>query len=298
MTRAAGGPLAWSTRRARDIGFLGSNTYHPPMGRRLGQHFLTHPAIARSLVDAAGIHRGDTVLEIGPGRGALTRELLSRGARVIAIEKDHSLISQLHHTFKHELASEALTLIEKDVRDFNPRDARLAAQGYALAANIPYYITGEIIRRFLTATTQPKTMALLVQKEVAARVIGKARGTRHKAKESLLSLSVKAYGTPRFVKEVSRGNFSPSPSVDSAILLIADISRAFFRDLDEKKFFAIVRAGFASKRKKLHSNLARIIPRDAVARACASCELSEDTRAEDVPLEGWRCLAREIGKRH
>ncbi len=219
------------------------------MGARLGQHFLTGRWAARALARAVSIERSETIVEIGPGKGALTRELLATGAKVIAIEKDEALVSRLRKTFAAEIASGQLYLIEQDIRDFNPRSSTLKARGYVIAANIPYYITGEILRAFLTASVQPRAIVILIQKEVAERIMGKE-------KESILSISVKAYGTPKIVAKVSRGNFSPAPSVDSAIIAIENISRDLFKDINEEMFFKTVRAGFASKRKFLAGNLA------------------------------------------
>jgi len=260
------------------------------VGARLGQHFLTGQWAARALARAAEVRAGETILEIGPGKGALTKELLATGARVIAVEKDLALVCELRGTFKHELASQQFELIEKDIRDFKPESWNLKAESYVLAANIPYYITGEILRTFLTAQKQPRAMALLVQKEVAERIIARD------GKESILSLSVKAYGVPKIVAKVSRGNFSPPPSVDSAILLIENISRAFFADVDESAFFKIVRAGFASKRKLLASNLSRKygFTKPIILAAFAVCGISEKARAEDVPLQKWKCLVQKL----
>lgn len=253
----------------------------------MGQHFLNNPAVARALLDAANVEKGDIILEIGPGKGALTKEILARGARVVAVERDHSLVEKLNDIFKEPIAKKRLTVIEKDIRDFEAREHGLERGAYSLAANIPYYITGEIIRRFLSTEAQPRAMALLVQKEVAERITAK------NGKESLLSLSVKAYGMPRFVKKITRGNFSPPPSVDSAIIVITDISRGFFAELPENAFFAVLRAGFAAKRKFLARNLSAF-GKDRVSRAFAECEIDGKTRAEDVPLETWRCLARNL----
>ena len=217
-------------------------------GVRLGQHFLTGLWAARALARAADISLGETVLEIGPGKGALTRELLATNARVVAIEKDAALVGHLQEKFAQEIESGALKIILDDVRNIIPEELGLVSGKYVLAANIPYYITGEIVRQFLTAQAQPKAMALLVQKEVAQRIVSK--------KESILSLSVKAYGVPSIVKKVPRGNFSPPPTVDSVILLISNISREFFSGLNEEIFFKVVRSGFSSKRKYLSNNLA------------------------------------------
>lgn len=240
---------------------------------------------ARALAEAAGVAEGQTVLEIGPGTGVLTRELLARGARVIAIEKDPKLIPVLHDAFAKEIVGKRFELVFSDIRDVSPEDLGLEAGAYTLAANIPYYITGEILRMFLSGEIQPHTIALLVQKEVAVRVVAE--------KQSILSLSVKAFGTPRIAAKVSRGNFSPPPSVDSAILVVSNISRRFFTDTEEKTFFTLVRAGFSSKRKILAGNLATIFGSKARAEAAlAACGVGARARAEDIPLSAWKKLSQ------
>jgi len=253
-------------------------------GAKLGQHFLNSQWVARDLVKSVGIRDEEPVLEIGPGKGALTKELLAQGARVIAIEKDPALIPMLRSTFETEIAHGTLTVIEGDVRDFSPE--KFGADTYAIAANIPYYITGEILRHFLSSMRQPRAMALLIQKEVAQRIIARD------GKESILSLSVKAYGTPSIVAKVPRGSFNPPPAVDSAILLIQDISRDFFRDISEEDFFKVVRAGFASKRKLLSSNLKTLFenPLEIFER----CGIPAKTRAEDLKLEQWKRLVEGL----
>jgi len=251
---------------------------------KLGQHFLTGTWAAEKLAGAVGVHADETILEIGPGTGVLTRELLKTGARVVAIEKDGALVAVLRTTFADEITSGRLELIEGDVRGFSPEAHALSR--YVLAANIPYYITGEILRQFLEATPQPRAMALLMQKEVAQRILA------GNGKESILSISIKAYGKPRIVASVSRGNFSPPPSVDSAILLVADISKGFFDGILEREFFRVLRAGFSSKRKFLASNLSNIFEKEAVRAALVACGTDEKVRAEDITLAQWHSLAR------
>lgn len=255
-------------------------------GAKLGQHFLTGQWAARKLAEAAGIERGDTVLEIGPGTGALTKELLRMSARVIAVEKDESLVEVLSKSLNAQIDSGKLTIVPGDVRDLDLEATNLGA--YTLAANIPYYITGEIIRKFLTAKQQPKTMALLVQKEVAERIVARD------SKESILSISVKAYGKPEIAAKVSKGNFNPPPSVDSAILVVRNISKKFFANLDEALFFKIVRAGFSSKRKFLAGNLAKEFGRDVAVRAFENARVHEKARAENLTIEQWKSLAQTI----
>ena len=254
-------------------------------GAKLGQHFLNSQWVARDLVRSVGIRAGETVLEIGPGRGALTKELLAQGAHVIAVEKDTALIPLLQNMFAKEISDGALTIVEGDVRDFSPEKHDF--RSYAIAANIPYYITGEILRHFLSSRVQPRAMALLIQKEVAQRIVARD------GKESILSLSVKAYGKPSIVAKVPRGSFNPPPAVDSAILLIQDISRGFFSDISEEDFFKVVRAGFASKRKLLSSNLKTLFKNPL--EIFKGCGIPAKARAEDLQLEQWRLLVSELG---
>jgi len=255
-------------------------------GARLGQHFLTAHWAAVALATAARITPDTPVIEIGPGKGALTGELLKLSRHVIAVEKDPALVEKLHDKFGMEMRNGTLEIRAGDIRDFSLEQAELKAGEYIVAANIPYYITGEIIRRFLTASVQPRTMALLVQKEVAQRIVARD------GKESILSLSIKAYGHPRIVEKVSRKSFSPPPSVDSAILAIDDISKDFFSQISEDAFFKIVHTGFASKRKFLLNNLAVAFDKENAHDAFTRLGINEKTRAEDVPLETWRMLTR------
>lgn len=252
-------------------------------GARLGQHFLIHGWAARALAHAVAPRVGETILEIGPGKGMLTKELLALGP-VVAIEKDEALVETLRGAFADAIRSEQLRLVPGDVRDVTPESLGLTR--YTVAANIPYYITGEIIRQFLTALTQPRAMAILIQKEVAQRIVSE--------KGSILSISVRAYGAPKIVEKVPRKHFSPPPSVDSAILRVDSISRDFFRDVDEAHFFDVVRAGFASKRKYLSSNLSTRFDKARVREALAQSGVAEKARAEDISLAQWKRLAQKL----
>ena len=255
------------------------------MGQKLGQHFLIHSWAAKALAYAAEPREGETILEIGPGKGVLTRELLALGP-VVAVEKDEALVEVIKHTFADDIASGRLRIVSDDVRNVSP--ASLGLSTFVLAANIPYYITGEIIRQFLSGDTQPRAMALLIQKEVAQRIVNK--------KESILSLSVKAYGTPRIVEKVPKKHFSPPPSVDSAILAVDNISKDFFDSVSEEKFFTVVRAGFASKRKMVANNLSVTFDKEKVRAAMSAARSDEKARAEDIALEGWKQLTVALAK--
>lgn len=249
--------------------------------KSLGQHFLHSQSALATIAAAAHIKADECVVEIGPGEGALTEHLLAANAHVVAIEKDHRLIPLL----KEKFAGKRLTLYEADALAIDPR-ARGISSAYKVVGNIPYYITGALIKKFLTAELQPSLLVFLVQKEVAERI------ARNK-KESILSLSVKAYGEPKYIKTVPRGAFIPPPKVDSAILLIETISRNNFQNSEhEKRFFDLLHAGFSSKRKFLIRNLEKFIGKQ-VSEACARAGIAPRARAEDVTLTQWLVLAKE-----
>ena len=221
------------------------------------------------MVRAAGVSRGDTVLEIGPGKGVLTEALLETGAKVVAVETDRELIPFLQEKFAEYLESKKLEIVQADILEF---DVNL--KQYKLVANIPYYITGAIIRKFLESDFQPTSMTLLVQKEVAERIVARD------GKESILSISVKAYGEPSIISKVPKRYFTPEPKVDSAIIHIGDISKNNFKKFTEKAFLQVVKAGFAQKRKTLGKNLSQI-------GAKLPNWLPEKVRAEDIKLSDW-----------
>jgi 16S rRNA (adenine1518-N6/adenine1519-N6)-dimethyltransferase len=259
-----------------------SGTFHSAK-KSLGQNFLMHARIAERIADSADIN-GKAVLEIGPGTGMLTKPLLSHAKRVVAVEADAALAEKLLETFADEIKKGKLELITGDIREF---DASKMREPYSLVANIPYYITGDIIRRFLEAEAKPESMTLLVQKEVAERI---ARAK----KESILSISVKVFGAPKYLFTVPRGAFVPAPNVDSAVLRIADIRDPFGSKREEGRFFDIVRAGFAHKRKFLAGNLTEVAPKEAVLAAFSALSIPDKARAEDISLETWKNLAREL----
>lgn len=244
--------------------------------KALGQNWLISESAVTKIIEAGRVSPGDLVLEIGPGQGVLTTALLATGAKVTAVEKDTELIPILAKKFEAEISSGRLILLNEDISTYKPSHLK----SYKLVANIPYYLTGQIIRQFLTAANPPSLMVLMLQKEVAERI------ARDK-KESLLSLSVKAYGEPRYIKTVPAGSFRPIPKVDSAILLIDQISRQNFSDQQsEKKFFDLLHRGFSQKRKLLKNNLG------LSAEQLALCHLPEKVRPENLSLADWLCLLK------
>jgi len=261
--------------------------------KSLGQNFLNSPKALADIISAAKVEVGDEVLEIGPGRGVLTKELLMLGARVTAVEKDRELVVILKEMFFEEIEKGQLSIVEGDVLEFDVEayvQGLKSCRGYKLIANIPYYITGQIFRMFLEGNNnvghcmcriQPSSVTLLVQKEVAERVVARD------GKESILSLSVKVYGEPQYVSTVKRGSFTPSPNVDSAILHIGNISKDFFttHNISEQKFFEILKAGFAHKRKIISKNLSDkgfVLPES----------INKKARAEDLTLSDFGLIVK------
>lgn len=279
--------------------------------KSLGQNFLKSIIALKKIIEAGEIKPDDIILEIGPGKGVLTEKLLEKANCVIAIEKDRNLLKFLKEKFIKEIENKKLILKEGDCLKFNPESYNLKTKSYKLIANIPYNITGAILKKFLTEKNQPKMMVLMVQHEIAKRIIARDK------KESILSISVKAYGEPKMIMKVPARYFSPAPKVDSAIIKISNISRKLFfqnspleeyplggggnistpsrkratpqeGNTFEEKFWEIVRAGFAHKRKKLSGNLKKL---HYGGVASVVVELG-NKRAEDLSLLDWINIAK------
>lgn len=264
--------------------------------KSLGQNFLKSKVALFKMLEAGEVNSEDIVLEVGPGKGALTEKLLETAKMVIAVEKDNRLIEFLREKFSSEINDKKLVLIHDDILNFDPLAHNLQASKYKLIANIPYYITGIFLRKFLETDSQPSKIVVMVQKEIADRIIARD------GKENLFSLSVKAFGEPKKIMKVDKENFSPAPKVDSAILLINDISKKFFTDnqITEKDFFEVIHAGFAHKRKMLLGNLREWQKKEKVSNGENLSELfkkinlSEKTRAEDLPLQSWLSIINKF----
>jgi len=225
------------------------------------------------------------VLEIGPGKGVLTRELLGGAKKIFAVEKDGRMIALLQEKFAKEIKEKKLILIQSDILDFDPEKYKLKTENYTVVANIPYYITGEILRKFLSGDNQPAKMVLMLQKEVAERIVARD------GKESILSLSVKAYGTPRIIKKVPARYFTPAPKVDSAVLAIENISKkCFTTQSEEARFFEVIKTGFAHKRKLLIRNLEVLLSKKMVTQVFEECGIEKNARAERLSLKDWLCI--------
>lgn len=256
--------------------------------KSLGQNFLNNKHIIKKIIDVAQVVPGNQYLEIGPGDGALTALLLAGGAKLTAVETDSRMIELLSEKLASYRESGNFTLTQDDIAEWDEVAFAKEVGDYSIVANIPYYITGLIIRKFLTSPNQPQDMTLIMQREVADRIMAR------EGKLSLLSIGVQAYGKPEFHGIIKRGNFTPAPKVDSAILKISTISRDFFSDCDEEVFWKLVHAGFAHKRKQLVSNLRDRYERSAVESFFTKNKIPLNIRAEDMTLDMWKLMTQSL----
>lgn len=256
-------------RAGTDVPMAGPN-------KSLGQHWLRDRGVLASIADEASISKEDAVLEIGPGLGTLTSELLRRAGRVIAVEFDAELARKLPGQFP----GTALTVVQHDILTF---DLMSLPQDYKVVANVPYYITSKIIQRLMTSENQPVVAVLLVQKEVAERLAA-APGDM-----SILAVSAQLYATVSLGDVVPASYFTPPPKVDSQVVILHRRTAPLVAEADEKSFFRVVKAGFSARRKKLRSSLSGglALSKDQVELLLAKANISADWRAEDLTIDDW-----------
>lgn len=255
--------------------------------KSLGQNFLTSDVVPGWMCDAAEIKSGDVVLEIGPGTGRLTKTLLQRGAVVTAVEADIRAIESLKETFATEINSKQLTIHHGDSRIITPATLGFKDKAFKVVANIPYYLSGILLRGSLESEIQPTTLVFLMQKELVARIA-------KDKKASLLSLSVQVFGETKYIKTVSRGHFLPMPKVDSAILAVTNINRENFSDLKPTFFFELLHLGLGKKRKQLLANLTQNWKREDLEIVFQNINLPLNIRGEDLLLTTWLSLASKL----
>lgn len=250
----------------------------------LGQNFLQDPIALEKIVAAAEIGSADTVLEIGPGLGSLTRYLAASAKSVVAVELDQHLLPPLRAVLS---PYDNVRLVHGDILDLDPSEL-IPEPGYLVAANVPYYITSAIIRHLLENPCKPRRIVLTVQKEVAKRICETPGDL------SLLALSVQVYGKPRVVAHVPAGAFFPAPNVDSSVLSIEIYPTPLIPTELLDTFFQLTKAGFSQKRKTLRNSLSSglsISPAQA-AELLSQAGIDAQRRAETLSIDEWSTLAR------
>lgn len=255
--------------------------------KSLGQHWLHDEATLNYICDVADISSDDTILEIGPGTGTLTAKLLDNGAKVVAVEKDKALAKNLPINVRGATShiSQKLEVVQEDILQF---DLGQLPTGYKVVANIPYYLTSNLLRVLSESANPPATAVLLVQKEVAQRI---AAGP---GQMSLLAVSIQLYYRPELGQVVPAKLFEPPPKVDSQVIILRRRQKPLFKDLDNQKFFRLVKAGFSQRRKKLRSSLAGGlgISKDQAEALLRSAGIAADARAQELSLEDWHQLSK------
>lgn len=249
--------------------------------KQLGQHWLTDITALQTIVGLANLSPDDTVLEVGPGLGTLTKELLLTGVPVIAVEFDPALAERLQHQF----STAKLTVLQHDILSFN---LNILPKGYIVVANIPYYLTSKLIRLFCESLNPPKKAVLLVQKEVAERVAA-APGNM-----SLLSISAQVFNEVESGPIIRAGLFTPPPKVDSQIIVLKRRNDPLVPVSMQKSFFMVVKAGFSERRKKLRSSLSGglHIDKQQADELLVQAMISPSARAQELTIDSWLQLTK------
>lgn len=251
--------------------------------KSLGQHWLKDRSILGAIADAARIRESDTVLEIGPGLGTLTSELLRRADNVVAVELDQDLAAKLPAQFP----GKNLRVVQQDILSF---DLSTLPADYVVVANVPYYITSKIIKLLLSSRNRPRTIVLLIQKEVAERLAAEPGGL------SILALSAQVFAEVRLGAEVPAEFFTPPPKVDSQVVVLTTRKTSLIEGVSEKAFFRVVKAGFSSKRKMLRSSLAGGLSqdKDVIEGWLKDAGIDPNDRAESLSIDDWMRLTKIV----
>ncbi len=250
--------------------------------KRLGQNFLQDHFALEKIALAAEIQRDDSVLEVGPGLGSLTRYLAASAQKVVAVELDPDLLGPLQAVIA---PYQNVKIVQGDILKL-PIAELIDQPGYLAVANIPYNITSAILRHLLESEPKPRRIVLTVQKEVAERICAKAGDL------SLLALSVQVYGKPQIAARIPAGAFFPAPKVDSAVLRIDIYPDPLIANETLQTFFKLIKAGFGQKRKTLRNSLSAglHIPPAEAETLLTSAGIDPKRRAETLSIAEWKGL--------
>jgi 16S rRNA (adenine1518-N6/adenine1519-N6)-dimethyltransferase len=267
--------------------------YETRPSKGLGQNFLIDKNILDKIVDSAGIKPTDIILEVGPGLGVLTQELAKRAKRVIAVEKDETMIEILTYVLNDSNVKN-VQIVNEDILQLEQIKQFKQLNHYKVVANIPYYLTSPLIRKFLETKNPPEEIILMLQKEVAQRICVKPPDM------NLLAVSVQFYATPTIVSYVSKNCFWPAPKIDSAIIKITPQKSFDFaqgkKQIQRDLFFEVVKAGFSHPRKQLVGNLSKIfkLGRGNTEKWLLDNKINPTQRAETLSIEDWVNLSGSI----
>ena len=277
--------------------------------KSLGQNFLRDESVIENIIESADLSADDVVIEVGPGEGVLTKKLAGISKKVIAIEKDESLAEMTAHNFQFSISNfqsisndpilnfeNKVAIIMGDILQFDLGKILKANKitKYKVVANLPYYITSPILRYFLENELPPSEMIVMVQKEVAERIVDKP------GQMSILAVSVQYYAKAEYLFTVKRDSFEPSPKVDSAVIRIKTLKQKNIKTINQKEetrdFFRIVKAGFSAKRKTLANNLSNSLHKDKkeIENILSQSGFAPTVRAQELSVEDWKKLEKVI----
>lgn len=254
--------------------------------KSLGQHFLTCDWVLDDIIKAGEVAGNDTILEVGPGTGVLTRVLAKHAGRVVAVEKDQGLAEGLVRVLERENISN-VTVTSGDILHF---DLTSLPPGYKVIANIPYYLTARLIRILFGAENKPERMVLTIQKEVAQRIVAKPPDM------NLLALSAQSYADSSIIADVPASCFRPKPKVTSSIIKVSRISEDFFakNNITPEAFFSAAKKGFSSKRKMLAGTLRAFAPREHLVGILANAGIAANSRPQELTPQNWADIVRAL----
>lgn len=261
--------------------------------KQFGQNFITDSNLLQAMVTDAGVESEDTVLEIGAGAGTLTRALAQKAGKVYAFEIDRNLIPILNETLKG--LDDKVEVIFKDVMKVSDDqlDEIIGKGKYKVVANLPYYITTPLIMRFLECEHKPESISVMIQKEVAERIVSDADSGDY----GVITLSIALEGKARIMREVPRYMFTPQPNVDSAVVRI-DLDDTY-ASADKKAIKKLVKAAFSMRRKTLVNNLAAAmgIPKEETERALSATGKDTRIRGEALTVDDYIALWDQLAKK-
>ncbi len=252
--------------------------------KSFGQNFLIDDEALDNIVNAAELKEDDRVIEVGPGTGVLTEQLIEKVAHVTAVEFDEDMVNVVSDRFSEK---ENFEVVHSDILEYEIQEKG----DYKVVANIPYYITSPLLKHFLQAENKPTVMVVLVQKEVAEKVCGITG-------KSLITVETQLFGAPEIIAEVPAESFYPAPKVDSAILKINVHEKPLVDAADMKEFLKLVKVGYGQKRKKLAGNLAALyrMEKNEMKVILSSVNINPDARAEELSIDDWKLLLTKLEK--
>lgn len=251
--------------------------------KSLGQHWLTNTESLNKICDLAELNSKETVLEIGPGTGNLSELLIKKAGRVVAVEKDDDLADELRKKYSFD----QLWVISRDILKFN---LKKLDKDFVVVANIPYYLTSNLIRVFSESENQPIRMVLLVQKEVAERIAAKPGQT------SLLSITSQYYWDIEIKDVIPASYFDPKPKVDSQIVVFKRKERLLFNEDDTAVFFRLVRISFSSRRKTITNTLGAglRVEKAKIRTYLENLNINPNARAQELTMNDWSNLFQKL----